>query len=103
MHLIGNERTPADLAAFANWAFEPTGDYQSDCTTGRRFASEYLAFQNDPLFAPSLGWIVQSIAALDRSLSGLEIGFFHELNRYLSEAIINSPIPPLRVINGGKS
>lgn len=103
MNGIKKDSGAPGIARFTKWAFVPTGDYGEDCATGRRLASEYLAFQNDPAFAPALGWVVQSVAALNRPLSGLEIGFFHELNRYLGEVHLPDPAPTLRVIKGGKS
>lgn len=103
MQLIKNEREHPGLSDFTNWSFEPSDDYADDCATGHRLASEFLAFQKDPAFAPSLGWVVQSIAKLDRSLSGLETGFFHELNSYLATVSVPDAAPNLRVIEGGRA
>lgn len=103
MQIINNNAAAPGLGAFCRWEFKPTGDLTADAAMGRRLASEYLAFQDDDFFAPSLGWIVQAIASLDRPVSSLETAFFHDLNSYLAVAVVSDPKPPFRVIDGGKS
>lgn len=102
MKTIRTGTSVTGLAKFTKWEFSPTGDYVEDCEAGRRLGRDYLAFQDDEMFSPALGWIVQSIASLGRPLSGIEIGFFHELNTYLGDASVSDSRPPLRLIQGGK-
>lgn len=103
MNIATENRTPGDLSEFTRWSFEPTGDHSIDCATGRRIAHDYLAFREDPCFAPALGWIVTAIGALNRPHSGIETGFFHALNGALATCDLPASGPCLRVIDGGKS
>lgn len=100
--VVENADRPS-LKDFQKWTFEPSGDLIADAAMGRRLATEYLAFQDDEMFHPSLGWIVQAMASLKRPMSALETSFLHELNGYLAEAVIAPTLPSFRVIEGGKS
>lgn len=102
MELASKNDWNVALAEFTHWKFQPNGNYEIDCANGRRLAREYLALNFEPSFAPALGWIVQSLTKLERPLSGLEIGFFHELNSRLTALPSEQFRPDLRVIDGGK-
>jgi hypothetical protein len=70
------------------WTVEASGSYSLDCNCGRQLAHEYLKFiGNHPTNgnATLLGCIVNDMLikrAEAKKLSGLEIGFLMEVNKY---------------------
>lgn len=81
-----------------SWAVEPTGDYVADGETGHALAQEYLSFIGRyPTYGNRtlLGEIVDGMASVAiqrgpdkpwRQISGLELGFLSEINRYAMAA-----------------
>jgi hypothetical protein len=71
---------PRGAARTNFWAVKASGDYERDCRTGREYALQFMAYQNerlrlDPDGAPSAGSIVDDIIASgDRT--GIAAGFF---------------------------
>ncbi len=69
------------------WCVEPSGSYGSDCATGAKLATEYLEFiGKHPTVghATLLNCIVRDIHenAGRRGLSGIEVGFFRQINEF---------------------
>lgn len=101
MDLVISNTARHSLRDFASWQFLKTGDYQSDCATGRRLARDFLSLASDESFPIVLPQVIASIAAGDGSLSGLEIGFFTQLGRRLVAASsLPEARPPLTVCRG---
>lgn len=81
-----------------SWAVEPTGDYCVDRQTGHGLAEEYLSFiGRHPTYGNGilLGEIIDSMVLATiqrgqsrswRQISGLELGFLSEINRYAMAA-----------------
>ena len=59
------------------WEPEVSGDYATDCRTGRFYAQELAAYIGSSDSPAMLGYVVEAMAA--RTHSGVEVGFFHEI------------------------
>lgn len=103
MEIAANDPHGLTLLDFARWHFEPTGDYGSDCATGRSLARCFLAWKGDGSFPPTLGRAMASIANLSRPQSGIEAGFFAVIAATLQSVSLPETRPSLIVINGGRS
>lgn len=61
------------------WVVKPSGDYATDCRTGRRHASDLISVI-DRYDAPNFyGEVVKRISQKDGDWSGIETGFFQEV------------------------
>lgn len=102
MRIAANDPHGLTLLDFARWHFEPTGDYASDCATGRSLARSFLAWNGDGSFPPTLGWAMASIGNLSRPQSGIEVGFFAVIAAALQGVSLPETRPDLVLINGGR-
>ncbi|AOR76547.1 hypothetical protein [Novosphingobium resinovorum] len=56
------------------WAPERTGDYSTDCATGRRHAAELIEFMHQSGNAPIFGSVIRRITEKGQ-FDGVETGF----------------------------
>jgi hypothetical protein len=66
------------MCGYNYWAVQPTGQYGNDCTTGKKFAYEYLEFlAKGPAFP--LQWILEDMRK--QCHNGIEVGFLGTVTR----------------------
>jgi hypothetical protein len=68
------------------WAVSPSGDYATDCGTGAHYASLAVDYMSATRSPHMLGWVVADMMALQRSHSGIEVGFASVFSRLATEA-----------------
>ncbi|TPM59128.1 hypothetical protein FJ959_09670 [Mesorhizobium sp. B2-2-4] len=104
-------RKPRDIGGINYWNVEPSGSYSRDCDKGHALALEYLNYigryptnGNTTL----LGCIVNDMCHVRQEqrlpsqnhLTGLEIGFLLEVNRY-AMAAMKVVVQTMGQLNGG--
>ena len=56
------------------WSVEPSGDYDTDCKTGREYGALALEHMVEADFSPLLTWCVMDMP-IRKDCSGIEVGF----------------------------
>lgn len=83
----GRKKNTAAYMAVSN--AQPSGDWLSDCSTGRAYARAFLAEVRNPS-RPLLNWIVRDMIQRGR-YSGIEAGFFAAIQESLDGLPSSSP------------
>lgn len=68
------------------WHVSPSGDYATDSGTGAHYASLAVDYMSATRSPHMLGWVVADMMALQRSHSGIEVGFASVFGRLATEA-----------------
>lgn len=66
------------------WAVQPTGNYETDCSTGNNYYEQlrfHAAEKNSHL---SFSFVMQAMIEKG-NVSGIEIGFLHSMSEHLGE------------------
>lgn len=62
-----------------------TGDYATDCATGRDMGDDLIARIQGGQLAGQLGFVVQDLVKRGR-FGGVEVGFFHRVAEHIATA-----------------
>ena len=65
------------------WSVNPTGDYEKDCKTGRKYGALALDHMVKADFSPLLTWCIMGMPRRG-NCSGIEIGFLE----YFSKVVV---------------
>jgi hypothetical protein len=68
------------------WSVAPSGNYRTDCGTGAHYASLAVDYMSATRSPHMRGWVVADMMALQRSHSGIEVGFASVFGRLATEA-----------------
>jgi hypothetical protein len=80
---VKTTRGPRGAMRTSHWAVKPSGDYEKDYRTGREYALQFMASENerqrtDPEAAPIIGKIIADVIA-SGDKSGVTAGFFQTI------------------------